>query len=101
MTVLDDRLRDLIRFYEIQDVLTERIGGPRMLAEYTGQMEWPERGVSFFQQHGETRSDSDMGPRIVRVGTHALKTGSQTRLWQRPSRHRVKRGLSSPSMPMI
>jgi len=88
MTISDDRLRDLIRFYEILDTLAERIGGPRILAECTGRMEWPERGVYFFQEHGETRSDSGTGPRIVRVGTHALKTGSKTTLWQRLSQHR-------------
>jgi len=48
MTISDDRLRDLIRFYEILDMLAERIGGPRILAECTGRMGWPERGVYFF-----------------------------------------------------
>jgi hypothetical protein len=37
---------------------------------------------------GEMRSDSGVGPRIVRVGTHALKAGSTTRLWTRLSQHR-------------
>lgn len=88
MTLSDDRLHDLIRFYEILDMLAERIGGPRILAECTGRMGWPERGVYFFQEHGETRSDSGTGLRIVRVGTHALKTGSRTTLWNRLSQHR-------------
>jgi len=88
MTVSDDRLHDLIRFYEILDVLAERIGGPRTLAECTGRMRWPERGVYFFQEYGENRSDSGTGLRIVRVGTHALKTGHRTTLWKRLSQHR-------------
>ena len=58
MTMSDDRLHDLIRFYDILDVLAERIGGPRILAECTGRMRWPERGVYFFQECGENRSDS-------------------------------------------
>jgi len=69
-------------------VLAERIGGPRIPAECTGRMGWPERGVYFFQEYGETRSDSGTGLRIVRVGTHALKTGSRTTLWKRLSQHR-------------
>ena len=88
MTLPDDRLHDLVRFYEILDMLAKRIGGPRILAECTGRMGWPERGVYFFQEHGETRSDSGTGLRIVRVGTHALKTGSRTTLWNRLSQHR-------------
>ncbi len=88
MTLSDDRLYDLIRLYEILDMLAERIGGPRILAECTGQMRWPKRGVYFFQEYGENRSDSGTGLRIVRVGTHALKTGSRTTLWKRLSQHR-------------
>ncbi len=88
VTLLDDRLHHLVRFYEILDMLAEKIGGARILAECTGRMKWPKRGVYFFQEYGETRSDSGTGPRIVRVGTHALKTGSRTTLWNRLSQHR-------------
>ncbi len=88
MALPDKRLNDLIRFYEILDMLAEKTGGPRILAECSGHMEWPERGVYFFQEHGETRSDSGTGPRIVRVGTHALKPGSKTTLWKRLVQHR-------------
>jgi len=48
-----DRLGDLVRFYEIIDSLSEKIGGPRILADCTGRMGWPERGVYFFQEHVE------------------------------------------------
>ncbi len=60
-------------------------------------MNWPERGVYFFQEHGEVRSDSGSGPRIVRIGTHALKPGSRTTLWKRLSQHRgpVKTGFGN------
>jgi hypothetical protein len=51
-------------------------------------MDWPNRGVYFFQEHGERRTDTGTGPRIVRVGTHALKTGSKTTLWNRLSQHK-------------
>jgi len=51
-------------------------------------MGWAKRGIYFFQETGEGRSDTGAGPRIVRVGTHALTTGSKTRLWTRLSQHR-------------
>lgn len=97
MTLSNDWLHDLIRFYEILNMLAERIGGPRILAKCTGRMDWPERGVYFFQEYGETCSDSGTGLRIVRVGTNALKTGSRTTLWNRLSQHRgtVKTGAGN------
>lgn len=51
-------------------------------------MNWPTRGVYFFFEHGEQRSDTGVGPRVVRVGTHALKDGSGTELWTRLSQHK-------------
>lgn len=52
-------------------------------------MSWPRRGVYFFFEPGEERSDSGAGAaRVVRVGTHALKAESQSSLWGRLSQHR-------------
>jgi hypothetical protein len=82
------RLDDLKRFYDILGVLNERSGGTRLLCECSGKLSWPQRGVYFFMEDGEARSESGMGPRIVRVGTHALAPGSRTTLWQRLSTHR-------------
>ncbi len=81
------RLDDLIRFYEIIDRL-QKAGGAHVLAECNGYMNWPQRGVYFFMEQGETRSDTGKGPRIVRVGTHALTEKSRTKLWHRLSQHR-------------
>jgi hypothetical protein len=39
-------------------------------------------------EEGEERSHSGQGPRIVRIGTHALKIGSGTTLWKRLSQHK-------------
>lgn len=82
------RLADLQRFYALLDELAHRTGGPRLMSECTGRLDWPSRGVYFFFEPGETRSDSGNGARVVRVGTHALKTGSRTSLWNRLSQHR-------------
>lgn len=84
----DARLYDLRRYYRLLGVLEERLGGRRALADCNGKMSWPQRGVYFFIEEGEGRSDTGTGPRIVRVGTHALKDGSRTTIWNRLSQHR-------------
>lgn len=84
----DKRLKDLTRFYAILDSMEQAIGGARTLGDCRGRMNWPARGVYFFRETGENRSDTGNGPRIVRVGTHALKAGGSTTLWGRLSTHR-------------
>ena len=83
-----DRLRDLAHFYSLLEEVMDRSGGARRLSECTGRMEWPRRGVYFFFEPGEARRETGTGARIVRVGTHALKAGSRTTLWNRLSQHR-------------
>ncbi|NEJ60768.1 hypothetical protein GUK21_31845 [Rhizobium leguminosarum] len=82
------RLVDLQKFYSIIARLEKGLGGARTLGSCSGRLTWPKRGVYFFMEDGEVRSNSGSGPRIVRVGTHALKTASGTRLWTRLSQHR-------------
>jgi hypothetical protein len=82
------RNEDLRSFYEILDELRERVGGPKFLRTCTGTMRWPARGVYFFFEGGEERSESGVGQRVVRVGTHALTSSSKTSLWDRLSQHR-------------
>jgi len=81
-------LEHLIRFYAILDALERNTGGARRLNDCSRQMCWPKRGVYFFRETGEKRSDTGEGPRIVRVGTHALKAGGGTTQWNRLSAHR-------------
>lgn len=81
-----DRLADTRQFYE----LLGRLGETRRLADCTAGTGWPKRGVYFFFEDGETRSGSGAGPRVVRVGTHALTPGSRSTLWQRLAQHRGK-----------
>jgi len=82
------RLADLRRLYELVDGLHRRCRGFRRLADCRGSLGWPMRGVYFFFETGELRSDSGDGPRLVRVGTHALTAGSGSTLWGRLSQHR-------------
>lgn len=82
------RVDDLRRFYRLMEELERRTGGKRALSACSGKMSWPLRGVYFFFEEGEQRSDTGDGLRVVRVGTHALSAGSGTKLWQRLSQHR-------------
>lgn len=82
------RSRNLTQFYELLADLERRTGGKRVLSECTGRMKWPRCGIYFFFELGETRSDTGSEPRVVRVGTHGLKSGSKTKLWTRLSQHR-------------
>jgi hypothetical protein len=83
-----NRLRDVERFYSVLGDLEARTGPFPRLRECHGRMNWPSRGVYFFFEAGEERSTSGKGPRVVRVGTHALTAGSRTTLWKRLSQHR-------------
>jgi hypothetical protein len=69
----DDRIEHLIRFYSVLDALEKNVAGPRKLAECSGRITWPRRGVYFFREPGELRSDSGDGPRIVRVSTAFIR----------------------------
>ena len=82
------RLDDLQQLYSLLSALNENLADTRRLGDSTGRMSWPKRGVYFFMEPSETRTQSGRGPRIVRVGTHALKLGSKTTLWNRLSQHR-------------
>ncbi len=82
------RIDDLVRFYELLGTLESRLGGKRSLKDCSGRLGWPVRGVYFFYEPGEERSDSGHGLRVVRVGTHALNYGSNTTLWNRLSQHK-------------
>jgi hypothetical protein len=55
------RLADLVRFYEILSDLESKLGPARRLADCSGRIGWPKRGVYFFFESGETRSDTGSG----------------------------------------
>jgi hypothetical protein len=82
-----NRIQDLDNFYKSLDELARKCGGPFLLSECSGRMRWPVRGVYFFFENGEYRDELRV-PRVVRVGTHALKAGSKTTIWNRLSQHK-------------
>ena len=83
-----NRLDDTIKFYQQLDGLEAMNGGKFLLANCHGRMKWPQRGIYFFFEDGELRSGSGRGPRVVRVGTHALMAKSGASLWNRLKQHR-------------
>jgi len=82
------RLGHVKRFYELLSELEQRSPGIHRLADCHAQMRWPKRGIYFFMENDEIRRDSGAGPRIVRIGTHALKAGAKSTLWGRLSQHK-------------
>lgn len=82
------RRQHLEQFYSLIDRIEQVLGSSRILAQCSGRLVWPVRGIYFFRETGEYRSNTGSGPRIVRVGTHALKVGSGTTLWNRLSQHK-------------
>ena len=87
-TAISSRINDLPSFYRALERLETGVGGMRKLSDCNGRMKWPERGVYFFFEPGESRSDSGNVPRVIRVGTHALTSNSRTSIWNRLSQHR-------------
>lgn len=86
-TEVPERAEDTARFYRALRRLEDAVGGARVLSRLDG-MRLPARGVYFFFEPGESRSDSGAGLRVVRIGTHALKRGGRTALSTRLHGHR-------------
>jgi hypothetical protein len=80
---------DTARFYGLLGELDYQLGGPRRLRYCDAGSGWPLNGVYFFFEEGENRS-AGQGPRVVRVGTQAVKTTTPSRrtLWDRLEKHR-------------
>jgi hypothetical protein len=74
------------KFYRIMRRLWVAQRGGRQIAECSGKLSWPERGVYFITP--ELPAGHGGMPRIIRVGTHAVSLGSRTSLWNRISTHR-------------
>lgn len=80
---MSNRASDLVRFYRILAELEVLNGGMRRMAQADPEDAWPQRGVVWFFERTEPRSDTGEGLRVVRVATHALKAELQSTLWDR------------------
>lgn len=74
-------------FYALVTAMADRYGIVP-LGACSAAMNWPERGVYFFLDPQERRARDGNAYRVVRVGTHALKSGAQSTLWKRLHQHR-------------
>lgn len=81
------RITQLREFYDIIGELEKNNGGRCKLSGVSYSL-LPKRGVYFFFEPGEMRTDSGTTPRVVRVGTHALAAGSSSTLGGRLRQHR-------------
>ncbi len=81
------RMNDLVRLYGLLERLEANSGGKRFLNALPPASSWPQRGVYFFFDSAEARTGSGHGPRLVRVGTHALGAGARSTLRQRLLQH--------------
>lgn len=81
---------ELDRFYALLARLAQRTGGPLPLRELL-RRPLPQAGVYFFFEPGETRGSAPAVPRVVRVGTHALKSGARSTLRGRLGQHLGRR----------
>lgn len=89
-----NRRKDLQRLYDLLEKLQARTGFRRLETARVHDG-WPEQGVYFFFEEGETREDGK-SLRVVRVGTHAINGQSRTTLWKRLSQHQGTIGGANP-----
>ena len=92
----ESTLQDIRKFYQLMDHLEKQLGGTRTLSTASGRMHWPQRGVYFFFEPGETRSTSGAGYRMVRIETHGLIQNSKSTLW---GRLRQYKGFTNGQFP--
>ncbi len=77
-----------LRFYELIDKLLSGLDGGRILGNCNGRQSWPQRGVYLLFEPSELRAPPYTGQRVIRVGTHAVSSGSKAKLWNRLSNHK-------------
>ena len=77
----------LERFYSLLAHLADAPAQGRPLRELAARSMLPERGVYFFHEPGEHRAKNPNVLRVVRVGTHAVSSGSKSTLRGRLKAH--------------
>lgn len=82
---MNHRKTHIDRFYSLINEL-EKVQAKRILNDSNGRMKWPDQGVYFFFEQNELRENKT--PRIVRIGTHAVSLGANTKFWTRLRKHK-------------
>ncbi|WP_157445407.1 hypothetical protein [Deinococcus actinosclerus] len=93
LDALSAQATDVLGVYALLDDLARRQGGLRVLSDLRRE-DCPPRGVYFMYESGEDRTITGSGPRVVRIGTHAVSRGSRASLWTRLAQHRGSRAGS-------
>jgi len=75
-------------FYRLLKDLEKSLGGKQLFKNCNGRLSWPNRGVYFFFEPGESRTHHPKESRVVRVGTHMVSRGSKATFWNRLKTHR-------------
>ncbi len=82
------RVAHVERFYKLLEELRDGLGGARKMADCSGTMNWPRRGVYLLFENSERRILRPDVPRVTRIGTHGVSAGSNSSLWQRLRAHK-------------
>ena len=88
---MTQREKDIECFYRLLVRLEKRVGGKRTLDEFSTGIGPPMKGVYFFFEPNEYRSNDSAELRVVRVGTH---TGQTSTAWTRLFEHKIDYGRS-------
>lgn len=86
--------KDVATLYALVQRVAAAVGESQSLSAQRGGSTWPDRGLYFFRDSGESRWARTEVPRVVRVGTHAVSRGSRASLWNRLRTHRGSAGSS-------
>ena len=88
------REKDIESFYDLLLELEKHVGGKRRLDEFLTGIAPPVKGVYFFFEPGEYRSNDSAELRVVRVGTHGSSERSSSTIWTRMFEHKMDNGRS-------
>jgi hypothetical protein len=91
---MTDRAQDRDRLYKLVERGSACHGGAGVLGDSQLRRLWPRAGIYFFYEDGEVRPGGE--PRIVRVGTHGLRSTSRSTLPGRLAQHRGSIAGSNP-----
>ena len=70
---MNSRVADMARFYDLLDHLAVRVGALRVLADCTGRMKWPQRGVYFRHRHAHRVEEPYATPRPCPAGSCSMR----------------------------